>query len=82
MSTPCPFCEGTVSGRICESCGRDRTVPRRICKACGKMSPKAEAECCHCGAKFRSEMRWKIPLIIAIFVFAFILAIFIQLIGR
>ncbi len=79
MTTVCPFCQGAVRERVCAVCGRDPTAIRRLCKHCGKMSPANEATCCHCGRAFRSDLRWKIPLIIALFIAAFILSVLIQI---
>jgi hypothetical protein len=39
------------------------------------MTPTSEPACCHCGARARSELAWKIPVIVALFVAAFILSI-------
>ena len=38
-----------------------------------------EPVCWNCGAKFKSEMAWKIPLIILIFVLAITLSVVIKL---
>ena len=46
------------------------------------MTPKAENLCCHCGKPFRSEMRWKIPLIIGLFILAVIISIFVELVWQ
>ncbi len=82
MARPCPFCSGQVPDRICPECGRDATRSRRKCGKCGGMSPTIEASCCHCYAPFKSELRWKVPLIIGIFLAAIILSIIIQIVAR
>jgi len=46
------------------------------------MSPTAEPDCCHCGTPFKSELRWKIPLIIGIFVVAIVLSVVIQILSQ
>ena len=76
---PCPFCGAEVAGGRCPGCGRDVTARRRVCPRCHRMTPADEPVCSHCGAAFRSELRWKIPLIIALFVLAFIVAVALQL---
>ena len=81
----CPFCDSTVElafgERDCPSCGRDRTAPRRLCgnKQCGRMTPKAEKACVHCGQNTKSELRWKIPVIILLFVLAFGIALVVAI---
>jgi hypothetical protein len=42
------------------------------------MVPTYEPLCWNCGAKFKSDMGWKIPLIILIFVLAIVLSILIK----
>lgn len=81
MTSTCPFCEGEVRERVCTSCGRDAMAIRRVCHACGKMTPSSEATCCHCGRAFRSDLRWKIPVIIALFVVAFMLALLLEILS-
>lgn len=73
----CPFCGSPAPDQICASCGRDTTAPRRPCPKCGRLTPSTEQTCWNCGATFTSEMRWKIPLIIGLFVLAFALSVFI-----
>lgn len=75
----CPFCGEQTTGSPCTSCGRDVTAARRVCPRCHKMTPALEKACSHCGAEHKSDLRWKVPLIIAIFVVAFILAVLLQL---
>lgn len=75
----CPFCEGDVRDGECLSCGRDPRAPRRICGQCGQGTPEEETSCCRCRTPFHSEMWWKIPLILTLFVLAFILAVVLQL---
>jgi predicted amidophosphoribosyltransferase len=78
---PCPFCGATVAGALCDRCGRDPTASRRVCPTCKQMTPTAETVCCHCGARIRSELAWKIPLIVAIFAAAFALAFILNAMG-
>jgi hypothetical protein len=80
MRRPCPFCEQETTSTECEHCGRNVTARRRKCKKCDKMSPHAEEICCHCRTAFGSELAWKIPLIIAMFVAAFILTIIVNIV--
>jgi len=42
----------------------------------------AEKACCRCGAKQGSDLRWKVPLIIAIFVVAILVSTLLQLLLR
>ena len=84
----CPFCDSAEvlpeGQRDCPSCGRDRTVPRRICsnKLCRRMTPKSELACVHCGQNAKSELRWKVPLIILLFLLAFALAFLLVVLGE
>lgn len=78
----CPFCGGTTNQQICNWCGRDTTAPRRPCPTCRRMATTYEPVCWNCGTKFKSEMAWKIPLIILIFVLAITLSIVIRLAMR
>ena len=50
-------------------------MARRVCDACKKMTPLAEPGCVHCGGKAASEMAWKVPVIVAMFVGAVILSV-------
>jgi predicted amidophosphoribosyltransferase len=75
---PCPFCEAQDQGRLCARCGRDRTATRRACRKCRKFTPSAESECCHCGARYRSELLWKIPIIVVMFVAAIFFGIYLH----
>ncbi len=75
----CPFCEAGAPGAQCPSCGRNTTAPRRPCKTCGRMTPAAEAACWNCGAVVRSELRWKVPVIVLLFVAACILSVLLRL---
>jgi predicted amidophosphoribosyltransferase len=75
----CPFCGAPVEGAACKSCGRDPTASRRICAACKNMTPTAEPACCHCGARAASELAWKIPVIVALFMAALILTILLNM---
>lgn len=55
---------------------------RRVCPACGKMTPVKEKRCSHCHAAVSSDMSWKIPLIIGIFLAAFILSVVVHIIAQ
>lgn len=74
----CPFCGAAASVKVCEACGRDPTAVRRVCRACQKQTPAKEATCCHCGAPQRSELPWKLVLIVLMFVAAFGLAVLVH----
>lgn len=64
----CPFCSEPAPERICGDCKRDTTMPRHPCKICRMIVPNSETHCWHCGAPVRSELRWKLPVIILVFV--------------
>jgi hypothetical protein len=42
------------------------------------MSPSEEPDCCRCGERRKNELRWKVPLVIALFVLAFAIAIVVS----
>ena len=75
----CPFCGVRSGERTCPGCRRDVTAARRPCASCGKLTPTAEKACCQCGVSHKSDMRWKVPLIIFLFVAAIALSIVLQL---
>ena len=75
----CPFCGGTSNSQLCNWCGRDTTAPRRPCGKCRRMVPSSERACWNCGAAFSSDLRWKIPLIIFLFVLAFVVSVLLAL---
>lgn len=77
---PCPFCGTTARGELCGACNRDITAARRVCTKCQKMTPVSERVCYHCGSKEGSELAWKVPVIIIMFIVAFLLSIAIALI--
>jgi len=77
----CPFCGADTNTDYCSSCKRDTRAPRRICSECGKMSPVAEEVCCHCGMEVKSDLSWKIPLIILMFVLAFVITFLLHFLG-
>jgi hypothetical protein len=77
----CPFCGSVAPHQICTSCKRDTTAPRRPCPKCGRLTPSNDPACWNCGATVTSEMRWKIPLIIGLFVLAFAVAIALRAFG-
>jgi hypothetical protein len=39
------------------------------------VTPTAERACWNCGAVFKSDMRWKVPLIVALFLLSFALSV-------
>ncbi|MBV8855409.1 MAG: hypothetical protein JOZ02_00475 [Acidobacteria bacterium] len=45
------------------------------------MTPTAERACWNCGAVFKSDMRWKIPLIVALFLLSFVLSVAVALVS-
>jgi hypothetical protein len=44
------------------------------------VTPTSERICWNCGAAFKSDMRWKVPLIVALFLLSFILSIAVALV--
>lgn len=74
----CPFCETLNVQSLCKKCGRDVTAPRRLCTHCQRMTPMNEENCAHCKARQTSDLRWKVPLIVGIFLLAFILSIILH----
>lgn len=76
----CPFCGASAAAQVCGSCGRDTTAPRRPCGRCRQMVPSSERVCPKCGAAFRSDMSWKIPLIVLLFLLAFVVSILLALV--
>jgi hypothetical protein len=44
------------------------------------VTPTAERACLSCGSVFKSDMRWKVPLIIAIFLLSFLLSVALALV--
>ena len=44
------------------------------------MTPTAEAACWNCGAAFKSDMRWKVPHIVALFLLSFVLSVAVALV--
>jgi len=81
MNQKCPFCDSSDfvdDSKICSHCGRNITAIRILCKSCKKMTPSQEKICCHCGVKHKNDLHWKIPVIILLFIAAFILSIVIR----
>lgn len=74
----CPFCGTATRTQSCDRCGRDTAAHRRLCPSCGKMAPASDASCWSCGRPFRSDLWWKVPLIIGLFVVAFVVVVLIQ----
>jgi len=77
--TGCPFCDDVAGGDPCGACGRAPTASRRLCPSCKKMSPLDEPECSHCGKLFRNELRWKVPVIIIMFVAAIAASVIVRI---
>jgi hypothetical protein len=75
---PCAFCGTPAASPRCSTCQRDPRAPRRVCKNCHKQTPTAEPRCMHCQVAAGSDMSWKVPLIIVMFVLAFVLAVALQ----
>ncbi len=65
-SQTCPFCDGKVHHLSCTNCGRNTRVTRRRCGGCQRFNPSSEITCIHCGGRFRSEYRWKIPVMVVV----------------
>jgi hypothetical protein len=75
---PCPFCGQPAVSPRCGTCQRDPKAARRICGHCQKQTPTAEKQCMHCRGAAGSEMSWKVPLIVLMFIAAFVLAVALQ----
>lgn len=76
---PCLFCgDCTGTPARCGGCSRDQRAPRRMCPACHKFTPSAEPSCCHCRRSFGSELAWKVPLIVAMFVAAVTVSVLLR----
>jgi len=78
----CPFCSNAEGGNPCGLCGRAPTASRKVCAACKKMTPLDEPQCSHCGTALRSELRWKIPVIVAMFVAAISVSAIVEVFMR
>lgn len=76
----CPYCAKPAAEQFCGACGRDTTAPRRPCPRCKRMSPSRERVCWNCGAAFTGDMWWKIPLIVFLFLLAFVISILLALV--
>ena len=81
-SWPCPYCRARLKPDhlYCGQCGRNPSVPRRPCPKCGRVTPTAERACWHCGSVFKSDMRWKVPLIVALFLLSLVLSVGLALV--
>jgi hypothetical protein len=44
------------------------------------MVPSSERACRNCGAVFRSDLRWKVPLIVFLFLLAFVISVLLALV--
>ena len=60
---------------------RLRLGPQRVCPRCGELSPSAGGGCDHCGAAFTSDLRWKVPLIVLLFLIAFAVTIAVEVLA-
>jgi hypothetical protein len=74
----CPFCGTATASSRCERCARDPRSPRRICANCQRQTPTAEPVCMHCGVAKANDLRWKIPLIILLFLIVFAISLAIH----
>jgi len=79
MKRNCPFCGEVAEGDSCQSCGLPVTASRRVCTKCGKITLSQDSKCVHCGMVKPNELAWKIPLIIILFIIAFVITVLIQL---
>lgn len=57
------------------------TGTQRVCTTCKSLTPASETACAHCGVPFRSDLRWKVPLIVVLFLVAFAISVAIELYG-
>ncbi len=71
----CPYCGSPAPGQTCPACNRDTTAPRRVCSKCGRITLMTEPNCVGCKTFYRSDMVWKVPIIVLMFVIAIILTI-------
>jgi hypothetical protein len=71
----CPYCGVAAPGQVCANCRRDTTARRRICSKCGRITPSAEPACMSCGKHYTSDLAWKIPVIIVMFIVVVIISI-------
>lgn len=76
---PCPFCGAPAQPPRCPSCGRDPTASRRACRRCGGMTPISERACVRCGRRQRSDLPWKIALIVVLFLVALAVSVAVRL---
>jgi uncharacterized integral membrane protein len=44
------------------------------------VTPTAERICWNCGEVFKSDMRWKVPLIVALFLLSFVIGVVLALV--
>ncbi len=54
------------------------TAARRICRGCGDVTPINAPSCIHCGARSRSDLGWKVPLIVGMFAAALTISVLIR----
>lgn len=71
----CPYCGVPAPGQMCANCRRDTTARRRICPKCGRITPSAEPACMSCGKRYTSDLAWKIPVIVLLFIVVVIISI-------
>lgn len=48
---------------------------QRVCPVCRGLTVAAHPHCAYCGRRFQSEMMWKVPFIIALFLASFLAAV-------
>jgi len=75
----CPFCSARTVGSLCLDCGRDKTAARRVCTKCHANTPLDDRACQACGHRHVSDLRWKVPLIVAMFAGACVAAVLLNL---
>ena len=78
----CVFCGAAKVGDTCPACRRDTRASRRICARCSRQTPLDEPVCCHCGIALRSDLSWKVPLIVFLFLAATAVATIVHLLFR
>jgi predicted amidophosphoribosyltransferase len=74
----CPFCGTETTQPRCQTCGRDPGAARRVCHQCKRQTPITEVPCMHCKVGPTSELGWKVPVIVLMFVIAIAISIAIH----
>jgi RNA polymerase subunit RPABC4/transcription elongation factor Spt4 len=72
---PCAFCGTTTDQLRCPTCQRDPRGARRVCAWCQRNTPTGEKPCMHCGVVAQSDLGWKVPVIVVMFLLAFAIAV-------